>query len=73
MCFMEVLPEIEKIKIRGSSLTSKTALAMKEFIEEKYPRVKEIVICESLEEACAVHGVDCDQLVNRLNEHFGNQ
>ena len=28
---------------------------------------------ESLEEACAVHGVDCDQLVNRLNEHFGNQ
>ena len=28
---------------------------------------------ESLEEACAVHGVDCDQLVNRLNEHIGNQ
>ena len=28
---------------------------------------------ESLEEACAVHGVDCDQLVNLLNEHFGNQ
>ena len=28
---------------------------------------------ESLEEACAVHGVDCDQLVNRLNEHFSNQ
>ena len=28
---------------------------------------------ESLEEACAVHGVDCDQLVNRLNEYFGNQ
>ncbi len=28
---------------------------------------------ESLEEACAVHGVDCDRLVNRLNEHFGNQ
>ena len=28
---------------------------------------------ESLEDACAVHGVDCDQLVNRLNENFGNQ
>lgn len=52
MCFMEVLPEIEKIKIRGSSPTSKTALAMKQFIEETYPQVKEIVICSSLEEAC---------------------
>lgn len=28
---------------------------------------------ESLEEACAVHGVECDQLVERLNEHFGNR
>lgn len=52
MCYMEVLPEIEKIKIRGSSKTSKTALAMKEFIMEKYPQVKEIEICDSLEEAC---------------------
>lgn len=52
MCYMEVLPEIEKIKIRGSSVTSKTAIAMKKFIEETYPQVKEIVICDSLEEAC---------------------
>lgn len=52
MCYMEVLPNIKKIKIRGSSAKSKTALAMKEFIEEKYPFVKEIVICDSLEEAC---------------------
>lgn len=52
MCYMEVLPNIKKIKIRGSSLKSKTALAMKEFIEETYPQVKEIVICDSLEEAC---------------------
>lgn len=52
MCFMEVLPDIEKIKIRGSSSKSKTALAMKEFIEERYQQVKEIVICDSLEEAC---------------------
>lgn len=52
MCYMEVLPEIEKIKIRGSSKTSKTALAMKEFIKEKYPKVREIEICDSLEEAC---------------------
>ena len=51
-CYMEVLPNIKKIKIRGSSSKSKTALAMKEFIEETYPQVKEIVICDSLEEAC---------------------
>lgn len=52
MCYMEVLPNIQKIKIRGSSSKSKTALAMKEFIKETYPQVKEIVICDSLEEAC---------------------
>ena len=52
MCYMEVLPNIKKIKIRGSSSKSKTALAMKEFIEETYPQVKEIAICDSLEEAC---------------------
>ena len=52
ICYMEVLPNIKKIKIRGSSSKSKTALAMKEFIEETYPQVKEIVICDSLEEAC---------------------
>ena len=52
MCYMEVLPNIKKIKIRGSSSRSKTALAMKEFIEKTYPQVKEIVICDSLEEAC---------------------
>ena len=52
MCYMEVLPNIKKIKIRGSSSKSKTALAMKEFIEETYPQVEEIVICDSLEEAC---------------------
>ena len=52
MCYMEVLPNIKKIKIRGSSSMSKTALAMKEFIKETYPQVKEIVICDSLEEAC---------------------
>ena len=52
MCYMEVLPKIKKIKLRGSSKNSKTALAMKEFIEEKYPQVEEIILCDSLEEAC---------------------
>ena len=52
MCYMEVLPNIRRIKIRGSSVNSKTALSMKAFIEERYPQVKEILICGSLEEAC---------------------
>ncbi len=26
---------------------------------------------ESLEMACAVHGVDADELVSKLNRHFG--
>ncbi len=28
---------------------------------------------ESLEEACMVHGVDVNDLVAKLNAHFGNQ
>ncbi|MCC8192870.1 MAG: DUF1858 domain-containing protein [Ruminococcus sp.] len=27
---------------------------------------------ESIAEACAVHGVDPTELVEKLNEHFGN-
>lgn len=52
MCYMEVLPNIKKIKLRGSSMTSKTAIEMKEYIEANYPQVKEIEICDSLESAC---------------------
>ncbi|MBR3942961.1 MAG: DUF1858 domain-containing protein, partial [Clostridia bacterium] len=25
---------------------------------------------ESIEQACAVHGVDCDELVNAINEYL---
>ena len=28
---------------------------------------------ESIEEACMVHGVDCESLVDRLNEYFGGK
>ncbi len=52
MCYMEVLPDIKKIKIRGSSSASATAHAMKKFIEEKYPHITDIEICDSLEAAC---------------------
>lgn len=27
---------------------------------------------ETIEQACAVHGVDCEELINKLNQHFGN-
>ena len=52
MCYMAVLPEIEKVKIKGSSPTSASTLALNGYIEENYPGVKEIEICETLEEAC---------------------
>lgn len=25
---------------------------------------------ETLEQACAVHGVDCEELVKKINDHF---
>ena len=28
---------------------------------------------ESIEEACAVHGTDCDALVGKLNEYFSDK
>ncbi len=52
MCYMSVLPDISRIKIKGSSPASSSTLAFKEFIKENYPGVKEIEICETLEEAC---------------------
>lgn len=51
MAIMSKVPTIEKLKIRGSSATSKTALGMKKFAEETYPQLKEIIVCETLEEA----------------------
>lgn len=42
---------IETIKIKGSSLTSKTAIKMREYLVEKYPYIKDIRIVAELEEA----------------------
>lgn len=28
---------------------------------------------ETIEEACAVHGLDCGDLINQLNEYFGDK
>ena len=27
---------------------------------------------ETIEQACSVHGTDCDELVAKLNDYFGN-
>lgn len=51
MAIMAKVPTIETLKIRGSSATSKTAIALKEFAAETYPQLKEIIVCETLEEA----------------------
>jgi len=56
MSIMTVRPNIEVIKLRGSSATSSSVLKMKEYIEGAYPRVKEIIVCESDEEA--IRGTD---------------
>ncbi len=52
MCYLEVMPKIETIKLRGSSKTSRSAIAMKEYIEKEYPKIQEVILCDSLEEAC---------------------
>lgn len=51
MAYLSKFPQVETIKIKGSSLTSKTAIDLKQYIEEHYPEIKEIKICETLEEA----------------------
>ena len=30
-------------------------------------------ICESLEEACMVHGIEVDELLKNINEYFANK
>ena len=43
--------DIDTIKIKGSSPTSANAIKMKEYIEENYPQVKNIVLCRDMEGA----------------------
>lgn len=51
MSIMTVRPGIEEIKLKGSSPTSETVRRMKAYIEENYPQVKRIVVCDTVEEA----------------------
>lgn len=51
MAYMSVFSTIKKIKIKGSSPTSKTSLDMEKFVKENYPEIEEIELCGDLEEA----------------------
>lgn len=51
MAIMAKFPGIEEIRIKGSSITSQTALELKKFTEENYLNLKSVKICGSDEEA----------------------
>lgn len=51
MAYMAEFSTIETIKIKGSTPQSSTAKKMKEFIESDYPDIKNIIMCETLDEA----------------------
>jgi ornithine cyclodeaminase/alanine dehydrogenase-like protein (mu-crystallin family) len=51
-CFAAMYPDIKTVKLKGSSPASKSAAAMKDFIEEKFPQIENVIICDTLEEAC---------------------
>ncbi len=58
-CFRAIMTNaqnIDTVKIKAGSLKSKTAAALKDFIEVHYNQVKQVIICETLEEA--VRGSD---------------
>lgn len=56
LAIMSKMKEIGTIKIKGSSPTSASTIKMKDYIKENCPQVKEIVICETMEEA--IRGAD---------------
>jgi len=50
-CILAKVTSIDTVKIKGSSATSKTALDFKDYVERKFPQIKNIILCDSLEEA----------------------
>lgn len=51
MAIMAKFPDIEVLKIKGSSKTSHTAHELADFARGNYRDLKEIIICDTLEEA----------------------
>lgn len=60
MAVMAKIDTIDTLKIKGSSVTSKTAKDMADFARENYPQLKNIIICESLEEAICDSDIICE-------------
>ena len=56
MAILAKIPTIEEVRIKGSSLTSKTALELQQYARENYPQLKEVKVCGSVEET--VTGAD---------------
>ncbi|MBQ1597699.1 MAG: ornithine cyclodeaminase [Lachnospiraceae bacterium] len=56
MAILSKMKHIRTIRIKGSSPQSKSALVMKQFIEDEFPMIEHIELCETLEEA--IRGAD---------------
>lgn len=50
ICLMAVRPSIDTVKIKASSVTSKSAKKFEAYIHEHFPTIKNVTICETLEE-----------------------
>jgi len=60
--------QIDTIKIKGSSPTSANALQMKEYIEENFPEVTNIIICKDMEEAICGSDIICEAVSCKAGE-----
>lgn len=68
-CFCSMYPDIETVKLKGRTPDSKSALGLKSYIEEKYPSIKNIVMCSDVEEA--VRDVDLiSEAVSTINRQW---
>lgn len=56
LAILSKMKDVDTIRIKGSSATSKSTLAMKEYVKEHCPQIKEIICCDTLEEA--IRGAD---------------
>lgn len=50
-CAMAVIPGLKKVKIKAGSVDSPSAKKFVKYINENYPEIEEVVVCETLEEA----------------------
>lgn len=59
-CAMGDYPNINTIKIKASSVTSRSAKRMEKYIHENYPQVEHVIICETLEQAIRDVDIICE-------------